>query len=94
MSVTAVLNFSLAASLALLLGIPLSLSALPLPEMAREAKAMAFYAFAAVTFLGAALPERGAPYLWEIFGGWFLPFWCMVYLPLALQATVVALGYQ
>ncbi|KAF8212021.1 Gaa1-domain-containing protein [Mycena galopus ATCC 62051] len=76
-SITTVVNFSLAMSLAILLGIPLSISS-PSHSLPLRLAKFAFY-----INLGALG--------WEILRVWFAPFVCTVYTPLVLQAGLVCL---
>ncbi|KAG7447959.1 Gaa1-domain-containing protein [Guyanagaster necrorhizus] len=91
-SITTVLNFSLAASMAILLGIPLSVS----PTSSRRARPKTVYYIAYALFgLGwlVLCPEgvRKAVLDWETLGVWFGPFLCIVIAPLVLQAGVVCI---
>ncbi|KAG8960304.1 Glycosyl phosphatidyl inositol protein transamidase complex subunit [Tulasnella sp. 419] len=101
-SITSVLNFSLAASLAVLLGLPLALTS---PASLRKIPAMWRYLLVVFVspmgLLGMALwlgvgGVQGLTKLfertiweWEALGVWFLPFACVVYLPLTLQGMLV-----
>ncbi|OCH88182.1 Gaa1-domain-containing protein [Obba rivulosa] len=88
-SIISVLNFSLAASLALTLGIPLTLAAPAHSLPARLGKG-ALYACLALGWLVLAPGEvRRAVWNWEVLRVWFAPFVCVVYTPLMLQAAVV-----
>ncbi|KAK0210867.1 Gaa1-like protein [Desarmillaria ectypa] len=91
-SITAVLNFSFAASMAILLGIPLSIS----PASSRRTKPKIVY-YIAYAFFGLGwlvlCPEgvRKAVWEWETLGVWFGPFLSIVITPLVLQAGVVCI---
>lgn len=91
-SVTSVLNFSLAATLALVLGIPLSL-----PSPPRGALPLRLIMYLAYLMLGfgwlllAPVEVRKSIDDWELFGVWFAPFVCVVYGPIVLQAALVRL---
>ena len=90
-SVISVLNFSLAATLALALGLPLLLSS-PSPSLGLR---LAKYSVYTVLGLGWLLfmPSQleDAVWNWEMLGVWFAPFVCIVYTPLVLQAGIVCL---
>jgi len=90
-SITTVLNFSLAATLAVLLGIPLS-SVSPsrnLPTRLIKYAAYIFLGFGWMMVLGEEMTR--AIWDWEILAVWFAPFVCMVYAPLVLQAGIATL---
>ncbi len=83
------LNFSLAAALAVFMGIPLTFaSSSPHPSV-RSAK------YAVYTILGLGwlvfCPEetRKALWNWEVLRVWLAPFVCVVYVPLVLQSALV-----
>lgn len=90
-SITSVLNFSLAAGLALAMGLPLSFSSASSSTSEKAAK----FAVYTVLSLGWLLfsPTEVALALrnWEVLGVWFAPFVCVVYTPLVLQAGIVCL---
>ncbi|KAG2020111.1 GPI-anchor transamidase [Coprinopsis cinerea AmutBmut pab1-1] len=90
-SVTSMLNFSLALSFAILQGVPLSLSAFSRTPVAR----FAGYASYCVLALGwlAVFPDevKNAIWHWEIASVWFAPVVCIVYVPLVLQAGIATL---
>jgi GPI-anchor transamidase subunit GAA1 len=86
-SATSLINFSLAATLAVLLGIPLSVSR-PL--------GIRYGGLASVAYMLLALgwlwwPEEvsKAIWSWQVLGVWSAPFVCCVYAPLVLQASLV-----
>lgn len=93
-SITSVLNFSLAASLAVLLGLPLN-HARPSSLLAYATlfavSPMGIWAFAAYRWgVGAVASVLSRTiWEWEVLGAWFLPFVCVVYLPLVLQGMLV-----
>ncbi|KAG9038965.1 Glycosyl phosphatidyl inositol protein transamidase complex subunit [Tulasnella sp. JGI-2019a] len=95
-SITSVLNFSLAASLAIQFGVPLALTK---PRstlgylMMISLTPMGLLALACRTYgVGETLSLFSRTiWEWEVLGVWFLPFACTVYLPLALQAAIVCL---
>ncbi|KZT28433.1 Gaa1-domain-containing protein [Neolentinus lepideus HHB14362 ss-1] len=90
-SVTSVLNFSLAATTAVLLGIPLTLaSSSPLlPVRTVMYLLYVFLAFGWMVWLPGEMQR--ALWSWEILGVWFAPFVCLVYAPLALQGGLACL---
>lgn len=94
-SITSVLNFSLAATLAILLGLPLTLAS-PSPKSS-SGTPMRFIKYLTYIALGFGwivwMPEEivKAVWNWEILGVWFAPFTCIVYAPLVLQAGLVCL---
>ncbi|KAJ7581146.1 Gaa1-like protein [Mycena floridula] len=90
-STTTVLNFSLAASLAVVLGVPLSISA-PSTSAIRRMAAYTFFFFLGFGWLVVA-PEQTRQVIWdwEILGVWFAPFVCIVFCPLVLQASMVCI---
>ncbi|KAK7020446.1 Gaa1-like protein [Favolaschia claudopus] len=89
-SITTVVNFSLAMSLAILLGIPLSLSSPSKSLPLRIAKFTAYLGLASA-WIFASDEVRKALWDWEILRVWFAPFVCIVYTPLVLQAAFVCL---
>lgn len=90
-SITSVLNFSLAATLAVAMGLPLILSTPSRSATSRLAK-FPLYAVLALGWLLFA-PGEAAQALknWEVLRVWFAPFVCIVYTPLVLQAGIVCL---
>lgn len=90
-SITSVLNFSLAAVLAILMGVPLSTSGSS-PSPKTRLTRFGFYAALAFGWLAFVGNEgRQALWNWEVLGVWFAPFVCIVYTPLVLQAGIVCL---
>ncbi|EPQ58341.1 Gaa1-domain-containing protein, partial [Gloeophyllum trabeum ATCC 11539] len=90
-SVTSVLNFSLAAISAVLLGVPLTLASSS-PELGVRIATYLAYAllgFGWMVFLQEEV--RKAMWNWDVLGIWFAPFVCLVYAPLALQGGLVCL---
>ncbi|KAI6138856.1 Gaa1-like GPI transamidase component [Pisolithus thermaeus] len=75
-SITSLLNFSLAAMLAITLAVPLITLT---------------YSFLAWGWLFLLDEVKQAIWNWEVLGIWFAPFICIVYGPLVTQAGVVAL---
>ncbi|EIW60371.1 Gaa1-domain-containing protein [Trametes versicolor FP-101664 SS1] len=92
-SITSVLNFSLAAALAVALGLPLSLSSSSASPKSSLSGRLAKYAGYGALGLGwlVLYPRevREAVWRWEVLGVWFVPFVCVVYVPLVLQAGLV-----
>ncbi|KAK7693461.1 hypothetical protein QCA50_003029 [Cerrena zonata] len=89
-SVTSVLNFSLAAVLAVLLGVPLSYSSYKSALPAKIGR-YAIYVGLGLGWLFCEKEVQRAIWNWEILGVWFAPFVCVVYTPLVLQAGIVSL---
>ncbi|KAJ7047009.1 Gaa1-like protein [Mycena alexandri] len=89
-SIITVVNFSLAMSLAILLGIPLSISS-PSKTLSLRLAKFAPYIGLALGWICASDELRKALWDWEILGVWFAPFVCIVYTPLVLQAGLVCL---
>ena len=93
-SITAVLNFSLASTLALLLGIPLSISSPSRPATPLIKRIAKYIPYAILAlgwqFLAPAEVEQ-ALWHWTFLSVWFAPFVCIVYVPLVLQAGLVCL---
>lgn len=91
-SITSLLNFSLAAMLAITLAVPLMYSCspsspLPIVSLAKYLT----YSFLAWGWLFLLDEVKQAIWNWEVLGIWFAPFICIVYGPLVTQAGVVAL---
>ncbi|KAJ7097739.1 Gaa1-like protein [Mycena belliarum] len=89
-SITTVVNFSLAMSLAILLGIPLSISS-PSQSLPLRLIRFTMYSGLSLGWLFAHDELKKAVWDWEILGVWFAPFVCVVYAPLVLQAGLVCL---
>ncbi|ETW86085.1 hypothetical protein HETIRDRAFT_380329 [Heterobasidion irregulare TC 32-1] len=90
-SITSVVNFSLAAFLAVLLGVPLSLAASISSSLHVRLSAYSVYVALALGWLTVWEEVRQAVWHWEVLGVWFAPFMCVVYVPLVLQAGIVSL---
>ncbi|HEV7738677.1 MAG TPA: hypothetical protein VGO47_15055 [Chlamydiales bacterium] len=91
-SVTTVLNFSLAASTAVLLGIPLSISSPTTSLYTKVGKVGAYHVlFAPLWFILYSKPMSQSIWDWQVLGVWYAPFLCIVYLPLVLQAMIVCM---
>ncbi|KAH7913759.1 Gaa1-like protein [Hygrophoropsis aurantiaca] len=88
-SITSLLNFSLAAALAVTLGLPLTLaspSSIASPPLIKYA----FYCILATGWLALCPREvADAIWNWEVLGVWFGPFVCIIYVPLVIQASLV-----
>ncbi|KAK2466794.1 hypothetical protein APHAL10511_001052 [Amanita phalloides] len=92
-SITAVLNFSLASALAIALGIPLSISS---PSETAVSLTKRIFKYVPYTVLGLGwllMPAEVAQaiWYWDVLSVWFAPFVCIVYMPLVLQAGLVCL---
>ncbi|KIJ16768.1 hypothetical protein PAXINDRAFT_10481 [Paxillus involutus ATCC 200175] len=103
-SITSLLNFSLAAMLAIILGIPLIRSRVSSPQQTPSppshstrltpARCAAYAAYSMlawgwIIFLPSEVEK--AVWNWEVLGVWFAPFVCIVYAPLVVQAGLVRL---
>ncbi|KAH9035501.1 Gaa1-like protein [Lactarius pseudohatsudake] len=88
-SVTSVLNFSLAALLAITLGVPLSFSA-PSRSFLVCVTKCAVYATLAFGWLALSGEVTQAIWDWQVLGVWFAPLVCLIYVPFVLQAGVVS----
>lgn len=88
-SVTSVLNFSLAALLAVTLGVPLSL-AYPSHSLSARVVKCALYTTLAFGWLGLGEEVKQAIWDWQVLGVWFAPLVCLIYVPFVLQAGIVS----
>ena len=88
-SVTSVLNFSLAALLAITLGVPLSFAA-PSRSLPVCVMKCAVYATLAFGWLASSGEVTQAIWDWQVLGVWFCPLVCLVYVPFVLQAGIVS----
>jgi len=88
-SVSSVLNFSLAALLAVTLGVPLSLASPSDSLLARGIKC-ALYTTLAFGWLAFDAEVKQGVWDWEVLGAWFTPLVCVVYVPFVLQAGIVS----
>ena len=88
-SVSSVLNFSLAALLAVTLGIPLSLASPSDSLLARGIKGTLYTALAFGWLAFDAEVKQGI-WDWQVLGAWFAPLVCLVYVPFVLQAGIVS----
>ena len=88
-SVSSVLNFSLAALLAVTLGVPLSLAS-PSDTLPLRGIKCALYATLALGWLAFDGEVNQAIWDWQVLGVWFSPLVCLVYVPFVLQAGIVS----
>ncbi|KAJ3775407.1 Gaa1-domain-containing protein [Lentinula raphanica] len=89
-SIITVLNFSLAACLAIAFGIPLSIAC----SSSHKAMGMSKYTLYLILGFGWVLigeTRKQMVWDWNILGVWLLPFLCVVYYPLSLQAGLVCI---
>ncbi|KAF9469193.1 Gaa1-domain-containing protein [Collybia nuda] len=89
-SITALLNFSLATLLTILMGVPLSISATS-KKFAVRFCMYNVYIVLGIGWLFLQDETLKAVWHWEILSIWFAPFVCLVYTPLVLQAGLVCL---
>ncbi|KAF9454645.1 Gaa1-domain-containing protein [Macrolepiota fuliginosa MF-IS2] len=89
-STITVLNFSLAALLAVALGLPLLL-AQPSKSTPLSWFKYILYTLLASGWLFLFQEVRDAIWQWEILSVWFAPFFCLVYTPLVIQAGIVCI---
>ena len=89
-SATSVLNFSLAAVLAVLLGIPLSFSGPTDSILTSMTLRLAYMLLAVFWFTPAWNVMDQAVWDWEFLGGYFAPFICIIYVPIVWQAAIVS----
>lgn len=89
-SATSVLNFSLAAVLAVLLGIPLSFSGPTDGVLTSVTLRLAYMLLAVFWFTPAWNVMDQAVWDWEFLGGYFAPFICIIYVPIVWQAVIVS----
>ncbi|EMD38058.1 hypothetical protein CERSUDRAFT_104676 [Gelatoporia subvermispora B] len=90
-SIISVLNFSLAATLAFTLGVPLSLATPTRSPLLRLLKTVAYACLGLGWMVLAPEEVKHAVWNWEVLGVWFAPFVCVVYTPLLLQAAIVSI---
>ena len=100
-SITSLLNFSLAATLAVTLGIPLSCSRVSSrfsgtssSLFSQPSRVTVYVAYWLLAWGWLLLPREveSAVWNWEVLGVWFAPFVCIVYAPLVMQAGLVGLS--
>jgi len=89
-SATSVLNFSLAAVLAVLLGVPLSFSGPTDDVLTSLTLRLAYMLLAVFWFTPAWKVMDQAVWEWEFLGGYFAPFICIIYVPIVWQAVIVS----
>lgn len=89
-SATSVLNFSLAAVLAVLLGVPLAFSGPTNDALTSLTLRIAYMLLAIFWFTPVWNVMDQAVWDWEFLGGYFAPFICMIYVPIVWQAVIVA----
>ncbi|KAG7092639.1 hypothetical protein E1B28_008980 [Marasmius oreades] len=89
-SIIAVLNFSLSATLAAILGLPLSLSSPSTSLPLRFVKYALYFGFG-VGWLFNMENLQQLLWDWQALNIWLLPFLCLVYTPVVLQASIVCL---
>jgi len=87
-SIITVLNFSLAALLAVTLGLPLTFSCSSTSKLRSWLKGL-LYVFLASGWLFFYQETQRAIWNWEILSVWFAPFVCLIYVPLVIQAGIV-----
>jgi GPI-anchor transamidase subunit GAA1 len=88
-SVSSVLNFSLAALLAVALGVPLSLAS-PSDSLLSRGMKCALYTTLGLGWLAFDGEVKQAIWDWQVLGVWFSPLVCLVYVPFVLQAGIVS----
>ena len=100
-SITSLLNFSLAATLAVTLGIPLICSRVSsrpsrtsISLFNKPSRLAVYAAYWLLAWGWLLLPQEveRAVWNWEVLGVWFAPFVCIVYAPLVMQAGLVELS--
>jgi glycosylphosphatidylinositol transamidase len=100
-SITSLLNFSLAATLAVTLGIPLICSRVSSRPsrtstslFSKPSRLAVYAAYWLLAWGWLLLPQEveRAVWHWEVLGVWFAPFVCIVYAPLVMQAGLVGLS--
>ncbi|KAF9265553.1 Gaa1-domain-containing protein [Marasmius fiardii PR-910] len=89
-SIISLLNFSLSATLAAVLGLPLSLSSSSTSSPLRFIKYTLYFGLS-MGWLCKMEHVQQLLWDWEALGIWLLPFLCFVYTPLVLQASLVCL---
>lgn len=89
-SATSVLNFSLAAVLAVLLGVPLTFSGPTDDTLTSVTLRLAYLLLAIFWFTPAWDVMDQAVWDWEFLGGFFAPFIYIIYVPIVWQAVIVS----
>jgi len=90
-SIITLLNFSLAASLTVLIGMPLVFSS---PSSLLPVKLMKWAVYIILGLGWLLFAQKNmveALWNWEVLTVWFAPFICIVYVPLLLQASITCL---
>lgn len=87
-STITVLNFSLAALLAVTLGLSLTFSSSSTSKLLSRLKGLLYISLAS-GWLFLHQETQGAIWNWEILSVWFAPFVCLIYMPLVMQAGIV-----
>jgi glycosylphosphatidylinositol transamidase len=90
-SIITLLNFSLAASLTVVIGMPLVFSSPSSLPPIRLMKWAGYIILGLGWLLFAQKNMAEALWNWEVLGVWFAPFICIVYVPLILQAAITCL---
>jgi GPI-anchor transamidase subunit GAA1 len=88
-SIISVLNFSLAACLAVLLGIPVAFSSTSPYHTVRACKYLIYIVLALGWFVFLPNMTHEMFWNWDILGVWLAPFVCLVYTPIVLQSALV-----
>ena len=89
-SAASVLNFSLAALLAVLLGVPLTFSGPTDDALTSVTLRLAYLLLAIFWFTPLWDVMDQAVWDWEFLGGSFAPFICIIYVPIVWQAVIVS----
>ncbi|KJA27463.1 hypothetical protein HYPSUDRAFT_131080 [Hypholoma sublateritium FD-334 SS-4] len=90
-SIITLLNFSLAATLSVLLGFPLVASSF-VPSIHLRLLKYAAYSFLGLGWLLVSQKQMmDALWNWQVLSVWFAPFVCIVYVPLVIQAGIICL---
>ncbi|PPQ63089.1 hypothetical protein CVT24_005944 [Panaeolus cyanescens] len=87
-SIIAVLNFSLSASLAIILGIPLSVSSSKGSTLSRLVRYLTYTYLSIGWRLHAPALAKQLLWNWHVLGVWLAPFVCIVYVPIVMQAGI------
>ncbi|KAG0699646.1 Gaa1-like protein [Suillus ampliporus] len=90
-SIMSLLNFSLAAMLAITMGVPLATSTPSSSTMMSHLRYAGYCVLAWGWLVLVPGEVESAIWNWEVLGVWFAPFICIVYAPLVMQAGVVCL---
>lgn len=90
-SIMSLLNFSLAAILAITMGVPLATSHTSSSMMTSRLRYAGYCVLAWGWLVLVPGEVESAIWNWEVLGVWFAPFICIVYAPLVMQAAIVCL---